>query len=422
MRESGAPIWSVAAACLLLTLLFFIFVLLPVSALREKAFLDFYDYYFAARAVAQASDPYDAAAADALARAAGVPLVPDSDYIYPLPFAVALVPLTLLAPFPAACGWYVVSAISLILAARRLVSIGVADASGGWRGTAMLACIAFPPVVSTLCMGQVNGVVLWLLLLATGSWALQRERAAGVFIGVAAVIKLFPAALLLLAVARRQWVVLAAAVTTGGALFGMAELLSPGSSSYFLRTVLPGLSLYRDHHAHPGNQSLRGVLLRLFCENPWTRPYVSASASAIEQMYLGGVLVLGLATLSIVARSLRAPEAESQRFLQVGLIVTASLLASPLGWESTATLLLLPMTALLRAGRVRAVLGIYLLFVVQRLFDPFMIDPAAWPWVRTHPLAPNASFLATLFCFWCCARELVRASSVDAARARQEVA
>ncbi len=388
--------------------------LLPTKAIRDFFLLDFYDYHYASLAVVRGGDPYDARAADALAAADGVPFVPGSDYIYPLALAVVLTPLTTLPPTGAALLWSVLSATALVDAARRLVGMASdAGATPARRGALFLLAILFPPTWNTLFVGQVNNVVLWLLVVALERS--DRQRLAGGLVGLAAGVKLFPAGLLAVALVARRWRTFWVGCATLVLLLALGEAASPGSTRRFFVDVLPALWEYRDHHPHPGNQSLRGVLLRMFHPNRWTVPYAELSPERLRGIHAGfSAILAGVGGVALV-RTVRSAPSRELDLLRAGVVIAAAILASPLGWEATSVLLLIPIAGLLRGGHVRTARGVFGLFVLQRAFDPFMNDPAAWPRVGAHPALPNAAFLALVLCFGACVRGL--AATAASARA-----
>ncbi|MET9104850.1 glycosyltransferase family 87 protein, partial [Streptomyces antibioticus] len=143
--------------------------------------------------------------------------VPGTPYgfTYPPFAAVAMLPMALVGLRTAIMAALLLNLAALAAVVRILA--GPVLRRYGWYGAALTACALalFEPLRDTFSFGQVNLVLLALvladcLLLATG-----RERPAGIGIGLAAAVKLTPAlfiALLFVAGRRR-----AAAVATGGA-------------------------------------------------------------------------------------------------------------------------------------------------------------------------------------------------------------
>jgi hypothetical protein len=139
-------------------------------------------------------------------------------YLYPPFFAVAMTPFAAVFDDYRVANWvWAGIGALLVVATVRLVDRSERITSGrdGWLLVG--AAFAFPPVVGELVMGNVH---LLLLALFAGSWAaLRRPDAgrsaailAGVLIGIATLIKIFPAVLILWLVLRRRWTSAFAAV------------------------------------------------------------------------------------------------------------------------------------------------------------------------------------------------------------------
>lgn len=169
------------------------------------------------------------------------------------------------------------------------------------------------PVMQTLQFGQINLVLMGLValdcLLPRTWWP------RGSLIGLAAAIKLTPAAFVLFFIARGQW---RPALQAGAAFiaFGLLGwLLAPADSlTYWLHTVsdptrVGGL-------AHASNQSLRGALTRL------------APLPGMESA-LWLVLVMAVVVLGVVA----VRRHRDDRALALLLVATTALLISPVSWS-----------------------------------------------------------------------------------------
>jgi len=132
-------------------------------------------------------------------------------------------------------------------------------------------CLASAPVLAVLGLGQVDTLVAFAFALAFVAVEADREGVAGVALGAAALVKVFPAVLGLWLAWRRAWRALAAAVATGVAgLAAGAALFGPGAYrryvgvlsersrvAAFEGTVSPdffAMTLYR-----PLSQALPGV-------------------------------------------------------------------------------------------------------------------------------------------------------------------
>lgn len=374
--------WGVAALGLLGYGLFL--AMNDAPPVRAYAHVDFYDYYFAADAVRGGADPYDATACDARAAAARVPVIPRSDYIYPAWFAAALVPLTSLPPRAAAALWFAVSAGLLLVTLARLLPFE----QRGWAAAGIL----FPPALFSLFVGQVNVVLLALVAVA---WRRRDDRPAlaGLALGLAAAIKLSPVLLLALALWRgRRRLATAAATTLLGCLI-VGELASPGSTWTYATQVLPSISTLSARHAHPVNQSLAAFFLRHLTPNQWTDPWWRAPQLAAPLSWLA--IAALAAAIPLVTRN--RPSGKQREAAEWGATICLMVIASPLAWESTFTLLLLPFALALGGGGPRwGIAGSWGLIAAQRGLDDFANHPEVHPFLASVPAASSLALLGAL--------------------------
>ena len=156
-------------------------------------------------------------------------------YLYPPPLAAAVIPLAALVPADyrvAAWAWTALDAAILVAGSWAVArSIGLLDrvraATGLGPWILVVAVFCFPPVVGELVLGNVH--ILLFGLFAVAWLGLRRgdrtgERWAGIAIGLAAVIKVFPALIVVwfLLTGRRR-----AAVWAGWAIIGVVLATLP---------------------------------------------------------------------------------------------------------------------------------------------------------------------------------------------------
>jgi hypothetical protein len=207
------------------------------------------------------------------------------------------------------------------------------------------ACLPFcQPLYANMRYGQLTPI---LLLLTTGAWALerrQRDSAAGMVLGIAAAIKLFPAYLLVYFVARgRVRVVLAAIVAFIAWNAVAAVLLGPDSFREYIETVLPHMEAFRGFGF---NLSISGFWHKLFNtvgEPGWVPPLGSYPMLA-RLGSLASILIMTAITALISYRA-RTP---IQRDLAFSAALTGMLLASPVTWVYSLMLLVVPLAVLAR--------------------------------------------------------------------------
>ena len=266
---------------------------------------DFRTFWRAAQSVTDGHSPYPAVAAISSHHPAG-----DYEYfVYPPPFAYALVPLGLL-PFAVAAGLWV--AFLVVCLALALWALDVRD----WRcyGLALAAI----PTLSAVRLGAVTPV---LLLLAALAWRYRDDPLrCGAAVGSAVMLKLFLWPLLVwLAVTRRFR---AAGVAVGGAALvtAVASVASgdgPGRYVSLLRTLTRVEAVQ--------SYSLVALADRLHLPNP-----------QVSWLLLAAPLVVWVLSWS---RGRGGPELDRTLFAGT---VTVALLLTPILWLHYFALLIVP--------------------------------------------------------------------------------
>ena len=131
-------------------------------------------------------------------------------YLYPPFLAVALTPLAAVFPTDYRLANLVWAVIGAIVAAAVVAAVARREGIGSGRDTVLLVAgaFAFPPLVGELVMGNVHLLLLGLL---GGAWlALRDDRRpmpaiAGILVGVATLIKLFPGLVIVWLVLRGRY-------------------------------------------------------------------------------------------------------------------------------------------------------------------------------------------------------------------------
>ncbi|MFI7400962.1 glycosyltransferase family 87 protein [Streptomyces sp. NPDC049541] len=262
--------------------------------------------------------------------------VPGTEYgfTYPPFAAVSMLPMALVGLRTAIAG-------SLLLNLAALAWVLHILTQGAWRrygwfGCALGACLLtlFEPLRDTFSFGQVN--VLLLALVLTDAWLLTRgrQRWAGIGIGLAAAVKLTPALFigLLLLAGRRRAAAVATAVTA--AATGLAACVAPEASRFYWTEALWDTSRV-GRLDYVSNQSLQGILARL--------------GVADRAMWAAVVLVV----LGIWARRTRRAVAAADWPAAFALTGLTACLVSPITWVHHLVWLLPSFAVLIRAGHPR---------------------------------------------------------------------
>jgi hypothetical protein len=254
-------------------------------------------------------------------------------------------PLTRLDLPDAVLAWNLVTLVAL-LASLAIVAAGLPELKTLFLPVGVLLPFCLP-IYGNFQQGQLTFI---LLLLVTSAWALDRSGrpgAAGLLIGAAASIKLFPAYLVVYFAAGRRWRGLVAAAASFAAVtLATAAVLGWEAYDDYVRIVLPSLEKFRSYGF---NLSFFGFWHKLFdpvSERGWVRPLWHSPAAARYVTLLSDLLATALvATAAYRART------RDQSDLAFAMAVTAMLLVSPITWDYSLPLLLVPLAVLTRAAQ-----------------------------------------------------------------------
>ncbi|MFF0156430.1 glycosyltransferase 87 family protein [Streptomyces sp. NPDC005263] len=268
--------------------------------------------------------------------------VPGTPYgfTYPPFAAVAMLPMALLGLHTAIAVALLLNLAALAVVLRILV--GPAWRRYGWYGCALGACLLalFEPLRDTISFGQVNLLLLALVLTDSGLLATGRRRWAGVGTGLAAAIKLTPALfiVLLLLAGRRREAARATAVAVAATAF--AACVAPDASRYYWTDAMWDTTRV-GRLDYVSNQSLQGILARL----------------GVTDRAVWAVAVL-LVLCVWASRSRRAVAAGEwpTAFALTGL---TACLVSPITWVHHLVWLLPSFVVLVRAGHPRVAGALY---------------------------------------------------------------
>lgn len=245
-------------------------------------------------------------------------------FTYPPLAAVSFAPMSWMSLTAAGVVMTVVSifalAASILLTLRSLgfvtdLSAPLRNPSVLWAAGAVLAAsFALEPIFSTFDYGQINMVLMVLVLADLLPKKTPWPR--GVLIGAVAAIKLTPAVFVLFLLVRKDF---RAAVTTGISFLACSAIafgLALGDSTKYWTEVLVD-SKRIGKPAYPADQSITGVLARLGWDSVRMPLWVLISA-----------VVLTVAAIAM-HRALRA----DQPALALGVNALVGLLVSPISWS-----------------------------------------------------------------------------------------
>jgi alpha-1,2-mannosyltransferase len=209
--------------------------------------------------------------------------------------------------------------------------------------TLLIVCF---PFWDQLIHGQLN---LILLLFITGVWATARTGHpwwAGVLLGAATAIKLFPLFLCVYFLARKEWKVLAATTASFvGLTLLTAVLFGPETYPFYITSVMPRFSVFRYLWY---NQSLVGFWTKLFdpaIQTSWMRITPIFQSHSLLLITIGISAAAVTALVAIISWRARSQPAADLAF---GLAVTGMLLLTPIVWDHYTLMLALPLAVLWR--------------------------------------------------------------------------
>jgi hypothetical protein len=280
-----------------------------------------------------------------------------------------------------AIGFAIVVAVAVALARRERIR------SRSDRWLVVAAALAFPPVVGELVMGNVHLLLLGLL---TGAWlAIRRggrsaNAVAGALVGIAVLIKIFPAIVILWFILRRRWsAVIAAAITVAALSVATVPIV--------------GIQPWLDYPS---------VLLNL-------GPPVDAHDALAPSVWLAAlfpsVIARVLVTLAILAIVSWTAVTRSE-VVGFAVAVACSVLVAPALYHHYLAVLVLPILVALRWTKPRAwVAAAYLLMFGG---EQAALGDAQWIVNRLMPTLGALALVAGLVAFGA-VREPDRAPSPD---------
>jgi alpha-1,2-mannosyltransferase len=293
-------------------------------------------------------------------------------YVYPPLLALMFYPI---ASYQLAWwSWAVLSLVCWCAALGLLLRELLRAAPGQWLRRSiwwpvfLAALINFPPVLVHLTWGQLQLPLLLLLTLAWICLRRGREATAGILIGLAIALKLFPLLLVIPLALQRRWLCAAVALAIAAAvLIPSFAVVGWEQTSLYITKVLPEVSVQKDL---PDNYSV-AVSLRLVLGTEFPSEQVG--------------LVLRVAAFGLVAlAALRRPRDDG---LILALGITALVWVPPVVWTHYFVLTYLScFDALLHATRRIAGVLICAYFLIASASLIFYIPDTLVPIAHVLPV------------------------------------
>lgn len=281
-------------------------------------------------------------------------------YIYPPFFAVLMRPLSTLSFATAKTVWFVLNLLLLI---------GCGIVLGRWIdwswkaiGGLLVAIILIPAFYDTLLLGQVNLVLLTLVLahlmqLRQASTRHQEIRS-GIWLGIASAIKIYPIFFMLPYLLRRRWNVISGVVLGGVLGTGVGLIFGGGFTALnrFLTDVVGGFS-----GTNIADQSLSDVISRLFSTNTFTYAYLTPTNlvsitlkplidAPLIATLLTGVIGFVLSAVSMITlwKSRHHPFDDRRLWLELSIMIILTLIVLPVVHDHYLSLLIIPFCTLIQ--------------------------------------------------------------------------
>jgi hypothetical protein len=289
------------------------------------------------------------------------------DYYFPNPPIVPLMlyPLMVLPPVVGAMVWYglkVAMVAWCVIALVRMAQGRDGPGMPAW-GLALVLFLSFRPILSDLQHGNINVLVLFLVVLSLALWRRGHDRSAGLALALAICTKVTPALFLPYFLWKRSWKAVAwclAAVpiflvVAPSAVLGPSYTLN-GLNSWRRNIISPFVEGEVIKSTQEVNQSMIGVFSRLLTESRELAPHsnggtrfrlnvVNWDRERVARLVkaLAAVLVLVGAFLCRT----RASSRDDPRLLgEFSLVVLTMLFVSERSWKHHYVTVILPLTYL----------------------------------------------------------------------------
>lgn len=309
---------------------------LVAKSVGRGASVDFFAYYLGALRVHRGKPLYSVEAHEAVAASVGIMDAPV--YAYPPTLAVLMQPLLLMSPDVAALVWFGVNIVLLVIGVGLLFKQShIRDFQ--MRVALLLLPMLFVPVLRNLYVGQLNILMLVLVVLAYLAFLREHPYACGALLAFAAWLKLWPLALMSYFFWKREWKVV---------LGGMVGLILVGLLTLALGGIEPTAGFFAQRlpeiirSPEPGlvhlNSSLPGLFAKMFTSSPYFYPLIENPTLAHWGSQIANLLLV-IVTVVLCSWPIRLRDRE-RLGTQFMLALVAALLMTYYLWEASLTLLL----------------------------------------------------------------------------------
>jgi alpha-1,2-mannosyltransferase len=305
--------------------------------------IDFHSFYWAGQDIRSGIDLYGPALAFVHgqgATGAGITWGTKA-YVYAPFFAFVMVPFTLLSPYAALTVWDLLNVGFLTLAVYAALRAAGVRPSAGMTLILAAAAAVIQPIHAEWNLGQTD--VLALCLLATSIWSCTagRRGLAGVLLGIVCAIKPELLLLTVFLLWKREFRFALTAAASGAVLILAPFVVLSHRVWTDFWTVWSFWSGPFVAFIH--NEAPKGVLTRLLTANPVVHP-LAVAPGLVTVLWV--VIVLVVAALVLAVTSPRPLRRDALSLLEVGLVLEAVLLVSPLTEWPYLLMLVIPLVGI----------------------------------------------------------------------------
>jgi alpha-1,2-mannosyltransferase len=277
-------------------------------------------------------------------------------YLYAPIVTFAFFPLAVLPPIAGKILWLAVNIAVIVSILQLTAALLFRDGRAPPGFHLLVILLSFRFIDNNLGHGQLNLILLWLVLRAYRYAALGHYGRAGIALAAAIAAKIVPVVLLVQVLLRRQWR-FALWTALGLAVLMLIPALWWGRAyPQLLRDWVKVLVDQAGHYAMGNkiNQSISAFAYRLFRPHRDGSPLVELLPSAVGviTVLLHGGFLIPLVLLSLRLATLRRPEPQGPNGDELSLYLLYSTVAAPYSWKYYFANLMFPL-----AGAVRRLWG-----------------------------------------------------------------
>jgi alpha-1,2-mannosyltransferase len=277
-------------------------------------------------------------------------------YLYAPIVTFAFFPLAVLPSFAGKILWFLVNIAVIISILQSTAALLFRDGRAPPGFHLLVVLLSFRFIDNNLGHGQLNLVLLWLVLRAYRYASIGKYGLAGLALAAAIAAKIVPVVLLVQVLLRRQWRFALWTALGFAVLMLIPALWWGGAYPQLLRDWVTVLVDQAGHYKMDNkiNQSIAAFTYRLFQPYPEGSPLIELSPNAVGAItwLLHGIFLVPLVLLSFRLAALRRPEPQGPNGDELSLYLLYSTVAAPYSWKYYFANLIFPL-----AGAARRLWG-----------------------------------------------------------------